>query len=381
METNSISPIVWAVIMLAGINACNQTPRHVQAAMDGQQPESITLSEAQYRAINIRLSRIGTKNITTTLQANGKLDVPPQNLVTISSPMSGFVKDTRLLQGMRVKKGQVIAVLEHQDYIQLQQDYLDNASKLEYLEAEYKRQQELSQKNVSSLKSFQLAKSNYESAKAQVQGLHAKLSMINIDPATLAIQGISSQIQLYSPLSGFVTEVNVNIGSFVNNVDPMFRIVDVKHLHAELQVYEKDIHSVKIGQKVTFHLPGETTPRAASVFLIGKEIGSDGTVRVHCHLDQEDETLLPGMFVTASIVTRSAEAQVINNPAIVSFAGQQGVFVKRGKRQVEWVKIKTGASADGFTEIESAPDVQMSDSIVVEGSFELLGLLKNMEDE
>jgi membrane fusion protein, heavy metal efflux system len=346
METNKLQNILSMVVLLAVIISCKEPSRDAQLIKDSTQSESIDLSDAQYKAINIKLAQTSTKKIVTTLQANGKLDVPPQNLVTISAPMGGFVKDTRLLQGMRISKGDVIAVLEHQDYIQLQQDYLDNASKLEYLEAEYKRQEALSKENINSGKTFQLAKSNYESAHAQVQGLRAKLRMLNIDPSSLKASGISPQIRIYSPLSGFVTEVNVNIGSFVSNVDPMFRIVDVKHLHAELQVYEKDIHKVKIGQKVNFYLPGETTTRKASVFLVGKEISSDRTVRVHCHLDQEDEGLLPGMYVTASIETYANEARVINSSAIISFDGQQGVFIKRGAQQFDLVKVKTGTSID-----------------------------------
>lgn len=381
METIRPHCIGWLFAMLVGLAACKEATHETAESTDKTPTEVVTLTEAQYKAINIKPGKITTKNIATTLHVNGKLDVPPQNLITISAPMAGFVKDTRLLQGMRVKKGDVVAVLEHQDYIQLQQDYLDNASKQEYLEAEYQRQLVLSQENVNALKNLQLAKSNYESAKAQLQGLRARLKMLNIDTSSLAANGISSQIKIYAPLSGFVTEVNVNIGSYVNNVDPMFRIVDVTHLHAELQVYEKDVHKVKLGQKVSFHLPGETKPRAASVFLVGKEISSDRTVRVHCHLDQEDEGLLPGMFVTAEIETYSTSAHVIDASAIVSFNGGQGVFVKRGERKFEWVAVQTGANADGFVELQSGENLTMNDSIVVEGSFELLGLLKNMEDE
>src|SRR5690606_1145648 len=144
-----------------------------------------TLSEMQYKSIHLRLGQITAKKMATTLQVNGELDVPPQNLVTISAPMGGFVKSTKLLQGMRVHKGEVIAILEHQDYIQLQQDYLYNVSNREYAETEFKRQEELLKENINSQKNFQLAKSNYERAKAQVQGLHAKLRMLNIDPTTV----------------------------------------------------------------------------------------------------------------------------------------------------------------------------------------------------
>ena len=381
METTSRYYLTLILAIALAASSCTKSSKDAQPVKDSAQSNTLTLSEAQYKSVHIRLGQITSKKMVTTLQVNGVLDVPPQNLVTISAPMGGFVKDTKVLQGMQIKKGEVIAVLEHQDYIQLQQDYLDNASKLEYLQVEYLRQEELSKENINSKKNFQLAKSNYESAKAQVEGLRAKLKMLNIDPSAIATNGITSQIKIHAPLSGFVTEVNVNIGSYVNNVDPMFRIVDVNHLHAELQVYEKDIHKVHIGQRVNFHLPGETSARTASVFLVGKEISKDRTVRVHCHLDKEDENLLPGMYVSAAIETLSEDAQAINSSAIVSFDGQKGIFVKRGDRRFELVEVKTGTSAESFTVIEVGPELLPGDSIVVEGTFELLGLLKNMDDE
>jgi cobalt-zinc-cadmium efflux system membrane fusion protein len=55
---------------------------------------------------------------------NGKIDVPPQNMVSISVPLGGYLKSTKLLEGMHISKGEVIAIMEDQQYIQLQQDYL-----------------------------------------------------------------------------------------------------------------------------------------------------------------------------------------------------------------------------------------------------------------
>lgn len=372
--------IIWILAIMALITACRQGAPEARPAQDSLSTEILALSQEQYNATRVRLGKMLRRQMPTKLQVNGKLDVPPQNLVTISAPMGGFVKSTSLLQGMKIKKGEVIAVLAHQDYVQLQQDYLDYSSKLEFLQAEYKRQEELARENVNSQKAFQQAKSNYGSAKAQVEGLGAKLRMLNIDAAAIAQRGISSEIRIYAPISGFVAEVNVNIGSFVNSADPMFRIVDVKHLHAEVQVYEKDIHQVRIGQKVELHLPGEMTPRAASVFLVGKEISADRTVRVHCHLEREDEGLLPGMFIAATIEIQSQEAEAVPATAIVSFGGQQGIFVKRGDRQFEFVNVKAGNSAGGFTVVAPPTPLQPNDSIVINGSFALLGMLKNVEE-
>lgn len=362
-------------VIASSLTACRQQAEISHTDRDTLSLETLSLTDEQIKAINITVGNVTQRHLPTNLNVNGMLDVPPQNLVTISAPMGGFIKSTKLLQGMKIQKGEVIAALEHQDYIQLQQDYLDNNSRLEFLETEYKRQVELSRENINSQKALQKAKSDYESSKAQVEGLSAKLRMINIDPKSIGRNGISGEIKIYSPLSGFVTEVNVNPGEFVTSAHPMFRIVDVTHLHAEVQVYEKDIHLVRIGQRLEFHLPGEMNPRKASVFLVGKEISPERTVRVHCHLDKEDEALLPGMFIEATIELSSVESKAVPSRAIVNADGKQAVFVKKDNNTFELVELKTGVDVDGFTQVDPQAELNPTDSVVVDGSFELLGLL------
>jgi hypothetical protein len=102
--------------------------------------------------------------------------------VSISAPLGGFVKSTDLLQGMHVNKGQVVVVMEHPDYIQLQQDYLENKNQLEFLDQEYQRQLALSKENVNALKAVQQSKAAYLGTLAKVEGLRAKLKLININP-------------------------------------------------------------------------------------------------------------------------------------------------------------------------------------------------------
>src|SRR4051812_40087176 len=65
---------------------------------------TVVLNEAQLNTANIQLGVVEQKNISNTLRANGKLDVPPQNLVSISAPFGGFLKNTELLQGKFVEK-------------------------------------------------------------------------------------------------------------------------------------------------------------------------------------------------------------------------------------------------------------------------------------
>lgn len=341
----------------------------------------VTLTEEQFKSLGIELGRPQMRSISGSIKANGMLDVPPQNLVTISAPLGGFVKNTELLQGMKVKKGQTIVVMEHPDYIQLQEDYLATKNQLEFLELEYQRQEELSKENVNAAKALQQAKSNYFGAKAKVQGLKAKLKLININPQDIEAGEIKNTISIPSPIAGFVTQVNVNIGMHVNPTEVMFRIVDTEHLHAEAQVFEKDITQLKIGQLVRVYLSNENKERLAKIFLIGKEITPERTVRVHCHLEEEDITLIPGQYFKALIETDPHQVATLPIEAIVDFDNKQFVFVEResGNRKYEMVEVQTGKSESGFTAADLPASIETK-KIVLKGTYALLGVLKNTEE-
>jgi cobalt-zinc-cadmium efflux system membrane fusion protein len=341
----------------------------------------VNLTQEQHKLLGIVLGQPTLRSMNGLIKANGMLDVPPQNMVTVSAPLGGFVKSTQLLQGMKVKKGQTIIVLEHPDYIQLQEDYLTSKNQLEFLDLEYKRQEELAKENVTAAKALQQAKSNYYGTKAKVQGLKAKLKLININPQELENGEIQNTISIPSPISGFVTDVNVNIGMHVNPTDVLFKIIDTEHLHAEAQVFEKDVPLLKIGQLVRVYLSNERKERLAKVFLIGKEITPERTVRVHCHLEGEDPSLIPGLYFKALIETDPQQVTTLPNEAIVDFDNKQYVFVekKSGELEYEMVEISRLMSEEEFTEV-ALPPLIGGRKIVLKGTYALLSILKNTEE-
>lgn len=361
--------------------ACSKQEDHSNESTTEENTNTITLTAEQLKTANIKTGKPEKKILSGSISVNGMLDVPPQNLVTISAPMGGFIKDTHLLQGMHVRKGEPLVELEDMEYVQLQQDYLDNKSQLDYAKAEYERQTILAKENVNAQKALQQAKAQYESLHARVEGLKAKLHIINITPEKLEKGTIQPTIKIYSPIQGYVTVVNVNLGQHVNATDVLFKIVDASHLHAELYVFEQDIPKLKLEQKVTFSLINETTQRIASIHLIGREISNDRTVRVHCHLEQEDKNLLPGMFVKAIIETDSKEVNTLPDEAIVNFEGNNYIFVTTDQKTFTMTPIKTGISEKGSTEVILSNNWKEDNSIATAGAFELLSMLKNAEEE
>jgi len=351
----------------------------------------VELTAAQARTVGIELGKVDKKQISGTVKVNGVLDVPPQQLVSISVPLGGFVKNTSLLQGSRVKKGQVIASIENLDFIQIQQDYLEAKSQLELTEMDYKRQQELAKENVNSQKTLQQSKTNFATWQAKHNALLEKLKVINVDVRSLEAGQVTSSINLYSPIGGYVTQVNVNIGKFVTPTDVIFEIVDTEHLHAELIVFEKDVPKLKIGQKVRFTLANETEERMATIYLIGREINKDRTVQIHCHIDKEDTELLPGMYLSAYVETGGALVPALPDEAIVDYNGKKYIFIvseekleesksKESGQYFTMLEIQTSNRELGFTEV-NVPDSLSQAKVVVKGAYALLSKMKNSEEE
>jgi cobalt-zinc-cadmium efflux system membrane fusion protein len=340
----------------------------------------VKITEEQFKHLGIELGKVTSLVISGTIKANGMLDVPPQNLVSISAPMGGFVKRTEFLQGMYIKKGQTVVELEHPDFIQLQEDFIVMKNQFEYSELEYLRQKELAKENVSAAKDLQMAKSNYETARAKMMGLKAKLDLINIKVNDVVKGEFKSTISILSPLSGYVSQVNVNLGMFVSPSTLMFRIVDTDHLHAEVQVFEKDLPKLKVGEKVFLQLANEGTEREAEVYLIGKEITAERTVRVHCHLKQEDPKLIPGLFFTARIETETASTTALPAEAILLIENKNYVFAQRNPLLFELVEVEKGVAENGFIQV-AWPAHEKETNIVTKGAYFLLGILKNVEGE
>lgn len=361
--------------------ACKEKTEQQTVEKHPEENNTITLTKTQLTNAGVKLGKPEQRQISGVVKANGHLDVPPQQLVSVSVPLGGFLKSTTLLPGSKVKKGQIIAVIENPDYIQLQQDYLEARNQSEYNKAEYDRQQELAKENVNAQKIVQQAKTSYLNGLARVNGLAARLKLINIDATALREEQISGTANIYSPIDGFVTNVNVNIGKFVSPSDVIFTIVDTEHLHAELTIFEKDIPKIKIGQKVRFTLANETSERTATVYLIGREIGSDRTISIHCHIDKEDTNLLPGMFLSAVVETGDALVTALPNDAVIDYQGKKYIVVPDGDERYHLVEITSGESASGFMEVHLPQEITMNTNVVVAGGYAILSQMKNTLDD
>ncbi len=339
----------------------------------------VQLTQEQMKNAQITVGQPERKEMTSTLKVTGVIDVPPSNRVSISNPLGGFVKKMDVLPGSRVRRGQVLVVMEDPQYIQLQQDYLTAVNRLEFLEVDFNRQRDLNADKSISDKSYQQVLSDYKSQKILVRALGEKLQLISINPRTLNEDNISRTVNIYSPIDGFVSEIFVNVGKYVNPADVLFDLLDGRELQVSVTVFEKDIAYVYPGQKLTFTTTSAPDKEyVATVHTINKRLDGERSTQVICKLQKSDGTLMPGMFVNGEFELARGEVAAVPEDAVVSWDNKSYVFVNKQPDTFEMIPVETGMSSHGFIEIVN---LKSDTNLVLSNAYSLLMKLKSVSEE
>jgi len=367
---------------IAALTACNNKKAEDKTEAPIAE-NAVELTDAQLKNSKIETGRIEQRSISSLLKVNGSIDVPPQNMVSISVPLGGYLKSTKLLAGMHISKGEVLAVMEDQQYITLQQEYLTAKAKLIFAEEEFKRQEELNKSKAASDKVFQQAKVEFTTQKVLVKSLSEKLKLIGINPETLTENNLSRSINITSPIDGYVSQVKMNIGKYANPSDILFELVNPTDIHLALNIFEKDIDKLFIGQKLLAYTNNNAAKKyPCEIILIGKDLTQDRSVEVHCHFEQYDKLLIPGMFMNAEIEVQSHNALAIPTDAVVRFEGKQFVFTETENKKYLMQEVTTSNSENGFTQIIFPSDFDATNkTFVTKGAYTLLMKMKNTEEE
>ncbi|MCX6223939.1 MAG: efflux RND transporter periplasmic adaptor subunit [Bacteroidia bacterium] len=353
--------------------------------------ESLPADIVELRADQIKLAKIELgamemRSLGNTLKVNGIVTVAPQNLATVCMPMGGFIKSTTLFPGNAVSKGQTLAVIENQDFVDIQLNYLEAKNKLVFAEAEYKRHTALFKDDVYSEMNVQQVTVEYKNLKAMIRSLEQKLYLIGINPDKLNEDNISNTVNLVSPIRGYLTSVNINIGKYAAPADVLFEIVNSDNLLLELTLFEKDADKVDSGQKIRFYINNEAEEHEAVITQTGKSVGADKTLKVYAKINSSCKNILPGMYVNAFIEESDNKVPALPGEAVVSFDDKDYIFVyvkdkeEGGKPFTEYrmIEVKKVVSGGGFTGITVPEGFDINAArIVVKGAYNLLSAKKN----
>jgi len=369
------------IVLISFLSSCN-TEDIQQNEETKTDSALIELSQEQMDLAEAELDQIKKEEFPEIVNSNGIFSVPPDGKASVSAYFEGYVKDVNILEGQKVVKGQVLFTIENPEYIKIQQNFLETKAQIKNLESAYKRQQILYKENISSEKNYLMAETDYLTAEAKYQSLYQQLKMMHINPDNLKAQKIQTVINVISPISGFITDMNINKGVFISPSDVAISIVNTNHLHLELSVYEKKLHNICKGQEVRFSLLDQKEKEyKAKIIIVGKRIDPEKrTINVHAHLENDSilDLFTVGMYIDAKIYVSNDSLPALPNEAIVELDGVPYALIldyyNNETRQYSFktVKLKTGRKGEYFTEILNSKDFNPNAQFMTKGAFNLI---------
>ncbi|MHC0444993.1 efflux RND transporter periplasmic adaptor subunit [Flavobacterium sp. 3-218] len=384
---------VFACFAVISAVSCNEKKAE-ETHEEEKSTTEVALTVSQYKTVGIETGVVEDRNLNKVIKANGYTTVPPQNSAEVSTLIGGTVKDIYVLEGTFVNKGKVLATIQNLEVIEMQEDYQSAVANVEYLQLEYNRQKTLSDENVNPRKVFQEVKAKLAAERARAQAAKNKLDALHV-----STKGTTSVVPIVSPINGYVGKINIAKGAFANTGVSLFEVVDNSQMHLDLNVYEKDLGSISIGQVIDFVLTNQSNKSIkGKIFGINKSFSNESkTVAVHAKIDPADaEGLIPGMYVSANINITNATVPALPKDAVVRNADKYFVFIqeedhaeekhehKEGEKEeaheeeihFKAVEVIPGTTDLGFTEIKFVNDVSTDAKIVTKGAFYLLSAMK-----
>lgn len=293
-------------LLIGGIclSACSQSEQQKAKEAPSSEPSQTTALKANITEETDTPDAItGATNIANTPSFNGVIILPTDCNVTVTLTMGGSVHHLSLLPGQYVQKGEVIATLENPTFINLQQSYLEALAQTEYLQKEYDRQQVLAAQDVASQKRLQQSKADYLSEKSRLSAASAQLTLLGINLQALQSNGLEPYLPIKAPLSGYITNMNANVGKYFNAGEPICDIINKERLLLQLTAYEKDLSQLHIGDSIQFHVNGFSDKIfEARLTSIDQSVDEQNrSIKVYARIKTPNSQFRPGMYVSARI--------------------------------------------------------------------------------
>ncbi|AZI40996.1 efflux RND transporter periplasmic adaptor subunit [Epilithonimonas vandammei] len=367
-------------------------------------PTIAMLTEEEMKMVGITLGTYEMKELTATIKANGNLRVPNNSKAVVTSLYGGIIRRLSVQIGDYIRKGQVVATISNPDFIRLQEQYLTVNSRITFAEQEYRRQKELFDNDAGAKKNLQSSSTELNSLRTQRASIQRQLQLMGISPSKVNNGNLRDGLVIVSPISGYVSNVIAQIGSYVDIASPILDVIDNNSLHLDLQVFEKDLPKIKVGQVVHFYLTNN--PEAeydAKVYSIGSSFSNDNkTISVHCSVNGNKKGLIDGMNITGIVSLSNVTTPAVPNDAIVNADGKYYIFVQTDKKaeehheeeshkedeetehkedtsniNFEKVEVLKGVSDMGYTAVTFVNEIPANAKIVVKGAFFVNAKLSN----
>lgn len=381
------------VITFVGFSFLSQSKAETSESENQEEEidfQNIPLSEKQVKAVDLKMGEAQEREMDAMLHVNGSLVLRAQDMGNVSSLMGGIVKNVYVKEGQMVSRGQVVATIENTDVVTLQREYYTAYKESEMARLELDRQKSLASAGAGIKKTLQMSEKNYKVAQANLLGTGRQLQQMGISTKEVAKGKFTTVFPLRAPISGTVSDMQASLGSYADMQTPLMKIRNNHAVECDLNVFEKDIAKVKVGDQVLVSLTNQPGVNVSGRVYGMNQYLNKGTksVAVHVKLDaKRGAKLFEGMYVSGQIATGRQLCMTLPEKAIVSADGKQYVFAlnqqhsKGGTYSFSRHEVTTGVSNNGYTEVALCKHLKKGQKIVTDNAFYLASLTGDHGEE
>lgn len=324
----SLNKIICTLILVISLFSCNSNSNSTDTSVNSESADSnqdsrelFSLSKEQLQSLKMDFTSPEKVQLNTEKVVNGMVMVDPNASIEIHVPYAGYLKKVSLLDGQSVTAGQVIGTVENPYFLEVQRDFIQSRIDLSKIKSEYERFQKLWNTKSISEKEWIDAKTQFESAQLKHQSLRQLLISFHLQPDKIHAENLSSQVPLLSPISGKITETNVNNGKFYQPDERVAKVINFSTAYLELTAFERDKSRIRIGDQIqAAEIENSAAVINAVVSSIDPSIANDGSFKVIAKIKSSDFNLVKGMHVQAKIsgvtetVYRLRKTCLVGNP-------------------------------------------------------------------
>lgn len=344
--------------------------------------QNIPLNQKQVNAVDLKFGEVKDRELDAMLQVNGSIVLRSKDMGDVASLMGGVVKNILVKEGQNVDKGQIVATVENTDVVTLQRDYYSAYKESEMAKLELNRQKTLAASGAGIKKTLQQSEKDFKIAQANLIGIGRQLQQMGISPANVAKGRFTTVFPLRAPISGIVSQITASLGSYADMQTPLMKIRNNSAVECDLNVFEKDINKVKVGDKVLLSLTNQPGVTISGHVYGMNEYFNNGTksVAAHVKLDaKRGAKLFDGMYVSGQITTGRQSCATLPSKAIVTTDGKEYIFAvnnvkKNGNYSFSRHEVTTGVSINGYTEVALCKHIKKGQKIVTDNAFYLASM-------
>jgi cobalt-zinc-cadmium efflux system membrane fusion protein len=371
------------MIGLLWLLACNpfggDEPGHDEHDEHGDEhaPAVVTLAPEALAAAALGIAPAEERALRATLSVPGHIRLDPTKEAQVGARTSGQLDAIHVRTGDRVAKGQVLATVQSLELGEAVAAWHGAEARADSAAARKRRLVQLEAEGVSSEAQVLDAEAELAVASGDLEAAEERLRILGVDPTGIDPskgEHFPSHFPIRAPIAGELLATSASVGQAVDPGTALFHLGDLDTVWVMLDLYERDLSRVAVGQDVAFGVdafPGETFH--GTVEQVGSLVQPEArTVEIRVVVPNPDHRLKPNMYARADLDVGSASGAsgvVVPAEAVQEIEGKKVVFVAEGGGTFRPVEVSVAEEAGD--EVRLGAGLVAGQPVVVKGAFTL----------